>query len=93
MHIDTLIDDIKRTTECLSQTLTTYQRNHNILINSIVKLHQEARVAKDYKTSDALRNLLNSAGIIIIQGTAGYEYKDIPEALRGRPVGDTWRLK
>jgi len=93
MHIGTLIDDIKRTTEDLSQTLTTYQRNHNILINSIVKMHQEARMAKDYKTSDSLRNVLSSAGVIVIQGTAGYAYDEIPESLKGRFVDDTWRLK
>ena len=93
MYIDTLIYDLKRTTENLGQELTTYQRNHNILVNGLVKMHQEARVAKDYKTSDSLRNILSSAGVIVIQGTAGYAYDEIPERLKGRFVDDTWRIK
>jgi len=45
-------------------------------------------VAKDYKTSDSLRNILSSAGVIVIQSTAGYAYDEIPEALKGRFFDD-----
>ena len=93
MQIDSLIANITRLNSTLEDKITVYQRNHNALIDGLVKMQQEARLGKDYKTSDALRNILGSAGVIILQGTAGFEYTDIPEYLRGRPIIDTWMEK
>ncbi len=93
MQIDSLIANITRLHSTLEDKLITYQRNHTTLIDGLLKMYQEARLGKDYKTADALRNILNSAGVVILQGTAGYAYKDIPESLRGRPIVDTWREK
>lgn len=63
------------------------------LINKVVKLHQDFRVVKNFSVSDALRDALNSVGVVITQGTAGYAYDDIPSSLKGHPVGDTWDFK
>lgn len=65
----------------------------NKLIAATVRAHQESRLAKNYLVSDLLRAILNEAGIEIVQGSAGYAYEDIPPALKGRPVHDTWRIK
>lgn len=63
------------------------------LVSSLVKLQQRYRLEKNYVLSDEVRALLNSVGVKIIQGTAGYDYDKIPAALRGRPVGDTWTIE
>lgn len=60
--------------------------------NGLVKLHQKHRVAKNYAVSDELRELLQSAGVKIKQGTAGYEYGDIPDALKNMTVDDRWSI-
>lgn len=60
------------------------------LVDGMVRLHQQHRLAKNYEASDALRALLNAAGVQIVQGTGGYAYDKIPPALRGRPIGDSW---
>ena len=93
MDIVLLLDDIKVRTCALERKIHDSQRNYNMLVNGLVKMHQEARIAKDFKISDALRELLNSTGVVIIQGTAEYKYDEIPKNLEGRFVGDTWRSK
>ncbi len=67
--------------------------NYFCLINGMVKMAQDARVSKDYATSDAIRELLKESGIEIIQGTPEYEkFADIPKELIGRPIVDTWNF-
>ncbi|UOF79379.1 cysteinyL-tRNA synthetasE [Caudoviricetes sp.] len=60
------------------------------VINGLVSLHQKYRILKNYEVSDELRSLLNSIGIKVIQGTAGYSYEDIPKSLIGRTYDDQW---
>lgn len=61
------------------------------LVRNLVALHQKYRLAKNYEVSDALRSVLKQAGVEVVQGTAGYAYAEIPKALQGRQVDDTWR--
>lgn len=63
------------------------------VISGLVKLHQKYRLEKQYLISDELRSLVNSVGIQIVQGTAGYNYEEIPKSLSGRQVDDTWGFK
>ena len=77
----------------LGDSVVNVQRDSFTLTNGIVALAQKARLSRDYETSDSIRELLLSVGIEIVQGTAGYDYEDIPKALKGRQVNDTWRRK
>lgn len=75
------------------EQLKLEQGRLNGIVSGIVKIHQAVRLAKSYDLSDALRQVLNAAGIEVIQGTAGYAYNNIPESLKGNPIGDTWKIK
>lgn len=86
------LSDIKRKLDGIEKKAARQQMIYFDLITAMVAMHQEHRVAKNFTVSDQIRSALNSCGIEIIQGTAGYEYGSIPEALKGRPVGDTWRV-
>ncbi len=66
------------------------QMLYHKVITGVVKLHQKHRVAKNYAVSDELRDLLLSVSIRIKQGTDGYKYEEIPEALREMTVDDQW---
>lgn len=79
--------------EALKKAVNEQSARLNTLIAATVKAHQEYRLAKDYAVSDMLSEILNEAGIEVVHGTAGYKYEDIPPALKGRPVHDTWRSK
>lgn len=87
------LDSLDCTVNALRISTTNLSAQLHKLISATVKAHQEYRLAKDYAVSDMLREILNEAGIEIVQGTAGYKYEDIPPALKGRPVQDTWRNK
>jgi hypothetical protein len=63
------------------------------LINGMVQLHQKYRLSGQYEISDELRELLKKVGVQITQGTQGIQrYEDIPKSMKGRPIGDTWKL-
>lgn len=89
---------LTKTTEIISAVtaldaeLQEHRRIANALIKGIVKLRQEYRLEKNYFMADQLREILSSVGIEIIQGTAGYEYEDIPKSLKGRQFDDTWEV-
>jgi hypothetical protein len=87
------LDELKKQCARMEQKTKRQQEIYFKLINGIVKLHQENRVANNYPISDALRELLNSVGVSIMQGSAGYEYDKIPPSLKGRPVDDTWAMR
>jgi len=74
----------------LHKNIKAERKEYYMLINLIVGLHTTYRLAKDYATSDKIREVLNQSGIKIIQGTVGYTYEDIPEKLKGRQYQDTW---
>lgn len=87
------LNEVKKLCERMEQEARRKETVNFELINGIVRLQQEYRVAKNYVISDALRALLKSVGVVITQGTAGYEYDEIPSSLKGRPVGDTWDIQ
>jgi cysteinyl-tRNA synthetase len=91
-----LIFDLSELTkQCtrMEQKAQVQQTIYFKLINGIVKMHQEARIAKNYKSSDDLRELLKTVGVTVTQGTAGYEYDKIPLSLKGRKSDDTWTIE
>ena len=94
-HNDMMLamDQLEWTVKALRGSTTNLSARLHKLIAATVRAHQESRLAKNYLVSDLLRAILNEAGIEIVQGTAGYAYEDIPPALKGRPVHDTWRIK
>ena len=79
--------------ESLSEKTKTQQFIYFDLIKGMVKLHQKYRIEKNYTVSDEIRTLLNDIGIDIIQGTAGYNYDEIPKHLKGRRSEDSWVIK
>lgn len=90
-----LIHDIDRFERYIASIRAKANRQQNIyfkIISGLVKLHQKHRNAKNYAVSDELRELLNSSGVKIKQGTSGYKYEDIPESLRGMTVHDQWTI-
>ena len=87
------LEDIRSQCEALSTKARAQQEIYFKVISGVVKLHQENRIAKNFAVSDAIRSMLNDAGIEIIQGTAAYKYEEIPPQLNGRQVEDTWRIK
>lgn len=87
------LTEISRMCVLMANKAMEQQKIYFDIINGVVSLHQQYRLANQYVISDELRRLANSVGIQIIQGTAGYKYEDIPEALKGRQINDVWRLK
>ena len=62
-------------------------------INSIVLLHQEYRLAKNYEISDKIRDILKNNGITIVEGTKKFGgYENIPEHMKNMTVDDFWIL-
>ena len=92
MDIWTDLEKLKDTTAAVYEQGHKQRADFFRLVSNMVKMAQEARVGKSYATSDVIRAILKASGIEIVQGTAGYEYKDIPQALKGRPISDTWRF-
>jgi cysteinyl-tRNA synthetase len=85
------LKEIRDIAERLEAEARRKQKAHFDIVCALVKLQQEYRLAKNYSVSDSIRGILNDAGINIIQGTAGYQYEQIPPTLKGRQVNDTWR--
>jgi len=84
--IQSLFDSLKRKSE-------EQQQLYFSVISAVVNLHQEYRIAKKYEISDKLREILNSNGIRIIQGTKQYgSYENIPVNLRNNTVDDKWEI-
>jgi cysteinyl-tRNA synthetase len=92
MDVWTDLEKLKDTTAAVYEKGHKQRADFFRLVNNMVKMAQTARVGKSYATSDVIRAILKESGIEIVQGTAGYDYKDIPEALKGRPIDDTWRF-
>lgn len=92
MDVWTDLEKLKDTTAAVYEKGHKQRADFFRLVNNMVKMAQTARVGKSYATSDVIRAILKESGIEIVQGTVGYEYKDIPQALKGRPIGDTWRF-
>ena len=92
MSLIAQLDDLKTACDRMTQSASRQQEIYFALIDGMVKLHQQHRVAKDYKVSDELRGLLVSVGVQIQQGTSGYDYESIPASLKGEPVDDTWTI-
>lgn len=93
MDIATELNEIATHLHRVEQKIKTGNANLFFLIDNLVKMHQKERLEKNYSVSDKLRELLSDAGVTIIQGTAGYDYENIPPALVGRQVDDTWCFK
>lgn len=85
--------DIENDVKSLKDKAHKQQIIYSHLITGMVALHQKYRLAKNYEISDELRNLLMSINVKIIQGTAGYEFKDIPASLKNHQFNDTWVIK
>lgn len=83
-------NEIIRSIQRVSEQAKKQQMIYSTLIKEMVRLHQKYRLAKNYAVSDEIRDSLNSVGVKIIQGTDGYKYEEIPKALKGRQVQDTW---
>jgi len=84
--------NICRSLENLSEKVKDQQHIYFHMIKGMVELHQKYRIEKQYTISDEIRALLNEIGIVIIQGTSGYKYEDIPKSLKGRQSQDTWKF-
>lgn len=84
-------DDLRRAFDSVGRKANRQQLAYYKLICGMVNLHQEQRIARNFAVSDALRSILNDVGIRIIQGTAPYQYGEIPEQLQCRQVDDTWQ--
>jgi len=87
------IRDVKIAIVELERKIQQQQLSYYTIINSLVKMRQIFRLNKQYELADAIRNLLEDAGIEIIQGTIGYKYNEIPQNLKGRSIDDTWKSK
>ncbi len=87
------LDDIKNKIRSMGDKAARQQCIYYDVIALVVRMHQRHRVAGDYAVSDEIRDLLKSVGVIIVQGTAGYDYEKIPDALKGRPVDDQWKIE
>ena len=86
------LGEVEKDIARLKNKVSTQQHIYHKVIAGLVKLHQKHRVAKNYAVSDEIRELLNSVGVKIKQGTAGYKYEDIPESLKGMTVDDQWTI-
>lgn len=92
MNLISRIEEIEHHALMIKDELVKRERAFTALVNKIVALHQKHRLANQYEQSDELRNMLNSAGIVVIQGTAGYEYDKIPAIMYNRTIDDTWKI-
>ena len=89
------VSEIERTLKTLKREATIQQSIYFHLISGMVTLHQKHRVAKDYDTSDEIRDLLNNIGVIITQDTDGMTWDEIQMRFAKKPqppIGDTWDL-
>jgi len=93
MKLISEVSELKKQCDRVFETTGEEYLRFNTLVNAITRMHQTHRVSKNFAISDELRDILKSVKITIVQGTDGYKYDKIPESLRGRPVGDTWRLE
>lgn len=87
------INDLRAVIDRMDANASKQQMIYFNLIEGVVRIRQHCRMAMSYAVADELRALLESVGVEIIQGTAGYEYENIPPALRGRQIDDTWKMK
>ena len=92
MSLISELEDLRKRCEQVEKTAVMQEHIFIGVINGVVNLFQETRVAKNFYISDKLRDLLNNAGITVTQGTAGYTYDEIPGSLRGRSVDDAWGI-
>jgi len=89
------VSEIERSLKTLKREANIQQAIYFRLIQGMVKMHQKHRVAKDFAVSDEIRDLLNSLGVSITQGTDGLTYEEIKKRYAKKPqppVGDTWDL-
>jgi len=84
-----ILDSLKR----LQTKASEQQMVYHHLINGMVAMHQQSRLAQNYEISDAIRSQLNAVGVKIIQGTAQFgSYENIPEHLRNDTVNDRYEI-
>lgn len=96
MSLVQTVSDIEHQLQYLRQDAKSQQTIYFTLIQGMVELQQKYRVAKQYEHSDKIRALLNSIGIVIVQGTDGMSWDEIERKFKGKPqppVGDTWNFK
>lgn len=87
------VSEIVNGLNSLQKKAKEQQLQYHQLLQGIVGLHQKHRIAKNYAVSDELRELLNSVGVKIVQGTAQYGgYENIPENLRNMPGDDYYQV-
>ena len=86
------LGEVEKNIARLKTKVSTQQQIYFRVIAGLVQLHQKQRNAKNYAVSDELRELLTSVGVKIKQGTSGYKYEAIPEALKGMTVDDQWTI-
>ena len=86
------LNEFEKSIERIKAKAAKQQMIYFNLIKGLVRLHQKHRVLKNYAVSDELRNLLNSVGVKIKQGTDGYKYDEIPESLKNMTVEDQWSI-
>jgi cysteinyl-tRNA synthetase len=87
-----VIKEAQKATERLFAIADDKNRRLNLLITDIVKHAQTHRANGNFEESDNLRAILKKHGVKIVNGTSGYKYKEIPENLAGRPIGDYWEF-
>jgi hypothetical protein len=92
------LDDLTRSVRAMQEKSAMQQRMFFRLVDGLVRINQEFRVAKRYDVSDRLRALLAEAGVDVIQGTGGMSWDDIKRKYHDKgipqPMGnDTFRLK
>ena len=90
MSVLNSLENIKSEVRSLEYHTRKQQAIYFTLVDGLVKLGQQHRVAKNYPVADAIRGLLNNAGVTVRQGTDGFPYAEIPSELAGRSIGDTW---
>ena len=93
MSIHNDLKQINKDLDFITNQVIEFNKLFYSIINEIVRMHQEYRLAKNYEVSDRLRNILSSNGIRIIQGTKQFGgYENIPEHLRNETYDDRWEI-
>lgn len=87
------VRELRKAVDAMEKDAKRQQEVSYVLIGNIVRLRQQYRLDKNFEVADALRGILDNIGVVVTNGTAGYEYDRIPPALKGRPVDDTWEWK
>ena len=81
-YVITELDNLDRQYKLTKEMILTRNKQFNVLVTKLVILQQRYRNEKNYQVSDNIREILNSIGIVIIQGGNGRN-----------PIGDQWTEK